>query len=285
MEYIAYENPAPGVARVVLNRPQAHNAQNPKMLDELNQAFDRALHDDSVKVIILAANGKHFSAGHDLTGTIEGFSTYARDQEKKVGTWSGFTAEGPHGLFASEQEIYLQSARRIRNIAKPTIAQVQGKAIAGALNLIWVCDLIVAADNAKFSDPVVTFGVLGVEWFAHPYELGPRKAKEFLFTSEEWSAEEAWRLGMVNRVVPLAELEAQTLALAQKIATKPAFALKLAKEAVNKSTDLQGQQEVIDHAFALHHLCHAHNTAVFGWAMDPTNAPSMSNVTKKAAAE
>ena len=112
-------------------------------------------------------------------------------------------------------------------------------------------------------------GVCGVEWFVHPWELGPRKAKELLFTSDAWSAEEAHRLGMVNHVVPRAELSAFVMALAQKIAQKPAFALKLTKEAVNRSVDVMGQPAAIDQAFALHQLCHAHNLQEFGMVVDP----------------
>jgi enoyl-CoA hydratase len=101
-----------------------------------------------------------------------------------IGTWGGFGLDGNEGRYAREQEIYLQVTRRWRNFPKPTIAQVQGKCIAGGLMLAWACDLIVASDDAQFCDPVVTMGVCGVEWFAHPWELGPRKAKELLFTAD-----------------------------------------------------------------------------------------------------
>ena len=160
---------------------------------------------------------------------------------------------------------------------------MQGKCIAGALIFAWVCDIIIASKDAQFSDPVVTFGVSGVEWLGHPWELGARKAKEFLFTSDVWSAEEAWRLGMVNHVVERDELADFTLTMAKKIAAKPSFALKLAKEAVNKTLDIQGQMNAIDQAFSLHHLCHTQNFRQFGWGMDPTNVPSLATVPKKPA--
>jgi enoyl-CoA hydratase len=188
---------------------------------------------------------------------------------------------GAHGWYASEKEGYLESARRIRNIAKPTICAVQGKCIAGALIYPWVCDLIIAAENAVFSDPVINFGMPAVEWLGHPWELGPRKAKEFLFTADTWSADEAHRLGMVNHVVPLDELETFTLAMAAKIAAKPAFALKLAKEAINKTLDIQGQMNAIDQAFSLHHLGHQHNFRLFGYGMDTTSLPHMASAPKK----
>lgn len=278
---IRYEQPVPGVARIVLARADKHNAINPQMIFETNAAFDRALADNSVKVIILAADGRNFSAGHDIVDTCEEYQAAMEASSPRVSTWSGFQEDATHGWYAAEKEGYLESARRWRNISKPTICAVQGKCIAGALIFAWVCDIIVAADNALFSDPVVTFGMPAVEWLGHPWELGPRKAKEFLFTSDAWSAEEAKRLGMVNHVVPLDELAAFTLAMAQKIAAKPSFALKLAKEAVNKTLDIQGQMNAIDQAFSLHHLGHSHNFRVHGWGMDPTSVPSLATVPKK----
>ena len=183
-----------------------------------------------------------------------------------------------HGWYASEKEGYLETARRWRNISKPTICTVQGKCIAGALIFAWVCDIIIASKDALFSDPVMTFGMPAVEWLAHPWELGARKAKEFLFTSDTWSADEAHRLGMVNHVVERAELDEFALAMARKIASKPAFALKLAKEAVNKTLDIQGQMNAIDAAFYIHHLGHTQNFRLFGWGMDPTSVPSLAKV-------
>lgn len=266
-ETILVERPDPAFARIVMNRPDARNAQNLQMTYDLNAAFDDAVQDDTVKVIILAGNGPHFSAGHDLRATTK---NEAGIDFPPVGAWGGFREPGAHGRMAREQEIYLQITRRWRNLAKPTIAEVHGKCIAGGLMLAWACDLIVASDNAEFCDPVVTMGVCGVEWFVHPWELGPRKAKELLFTADSWSAQEAHQLGMVNHVVPAAELSAFTMALAQRIAAKPSFALKMTKEAVNRAVDIQGQPAAIDQAFALHQLCHAHNLQEFGMIVDPS---------------
>ncbi|ABD05950.1 Enoyl-CoA hydratase [Rhodopseudomonas palustris HaA2] len=266
-ETLVVERPDPAIARIVMNRPEARNAQNLQMTYDLNAAFDDAVQDDAVKVIILAGSGPHFSAGHDLRATTK---NEAGIDFPPVGHWGGFREPGAHGRMAREQEIYLQITRRWRNLAKPTIAEVHGKCIAGGLMLAWACDLIVAADNAEFCDPVVTMGVCGVEWFVHPWELGPRKAKELLFTADSWSAQDAHRLGMVNHVVAAAELSAFTLNLAQRIAAKPSFALKMTKEAVNRSVDIQGQPAAIDQAFALHQLCHAHNLQEFGMIVDPS---------------
>ncbi len=269
-ETIEIQRPDPQVMRIVMNRPEMRNAQNLQMTYDLNAAFDLAVQDDEVKVIILAGNGPHFSAGHDLR---------AKDKDEAgidfppVGHWGGFREPNAHGRFAREQEIYLQMTRRWRNLAKPTIAEVQGKCIAGGLMLAWACDLIVASQDAEFCDPVVTFGVCGVEWFVHPWEVGTRKAKEFLFTADAWSADEAHRLGMVNHVVPREWLVPFTLDLAKRIAAKPSFALKMAKEAVNHTVDTMGQQQAIDQAFALHQLCHAHNLQEFGSIVDPAGLP------------
>jgi enoyl-CoA hydratase len=263
--------PAAGVAHVEMNRPQARNAQNLQLTYDLDAAFRWALADDTSKVIILAGADPHFSAGHDLRATSK--DAAGRDYPP-IGTWGGFAEPGAHGLMAREQEIYLEMTKRWRDLAKPTIAAVQGRCIAGGLMLAWACDLIIAADDAVFCDPVVAMGVIGVEWFVHPWELGVRKAKELLFTGDTWSAAEAHRLGMVNQVVPRADLAAAALATAQKIATRPAFALKLAKAAVNGAVDAMGQPEALRHAFALHQLCHAHNRDQFGGIVDPSGLPA-----------
>ena len=138
-DYMIYEKPEPGIARIVMNRPEAANAQDTQFLYELNAAFDRAAREDDVKVIILAANGKHFSSGHDLKTPAPGYF-----REGKT------TLESAYGW---ETEHYLGFSRKWRDVPKPSIAAVQGACVAGALNVIWPCDLIVAADNAYFSDP------------------------------------------------------------------------------------------------------------------------------------
>jgi enoyl-CoA hydratase len=146
---------------------------------------------------------------------------------------------------------------------------VQGKAIAGGLMLIWPFDLIIAADDAEFSDPVVAFGMNGHEFFVHAFELGHRKAKQLLFTGEPIGAAEAKTLGMVNEVVPRAELESYTLKMAEKIASRPAIGLKTAKMSVNQSMDAQGMWNAIQSAFNLHQFGHANNFAIFGQLVDP----------------
>ena len=275
---LLYDMPEPGIARIRLNRPDRANAQDTALLYELNEAFDRAAHDDEVRVIILAAEGKHFSAGHDLA---ENDSAGAMRRYRTVGTMCGFGCAGAEAQMAREEEIYTGFCERWRNIPKPTIAAVQGKCIAGGLMLAWPCDLIVASDDASFADPVVSFGVGGVEWFHHVEELGARKAKELLFTGDAIGAADALKLGMVNQVVPREQLHEATMALARKIASKSRFALKMAKLAINGVADASGRDIAMKNAFHLHQLAHTHNLKVFGMLIDPTGLPE---ATRKAMA-
>ena len=267
---ILYETPAQHVARIVLNRPETRNSQDTRLLYELNDAFDIAAQDDTVKVIILAANGPHFSAGHDLR---EQNSHQKMSEFETVGTWCGFTCAGAEAQMAREKEIYIGFSERWRNVPKPTIAAVQGRCVAGGLMLVWPCDIIIASDDAQFSDPVVSFGIGGVEFFQHPWEVGVRKAKEMLFTSDFLSAEEAKQLGMVNQIVPKEKLQDAALEMAAKITKKALFALKLTKEAVNVAQDVQGRAQAMQTSFALHQLAHTHWSKPYNMLIDPTGLP------------
>jgi enoyl-CoA hydratase/carnithine racemase len=224
-------------------------------------------------VIVLAGEGEHFCAGHDI-------GSPGRDADVSFGRravlwWDHVGRPGADARYAREMEVYLGMCRRWREIPKPVIAMVQGACIAGGLMLAWVCDLIVAADDAFFADPVVRMGIPGVEYFAHPWVLGPRFAKEVLFTGERFGALRAYQLGMVNRVVPRAELAEAAFALADVIATMPPFGLALAKRAVNQCEDLMGMRAGMDSAFGLHHLAHAHNAEVSGDPLAGLDARAM----------
>jgi enoyl-CoA hydratase len=192
------------------------------------------------------------------------------DEIVPVGTWCCFGAEGAEGYMATEAEMYVNLCWRWRNIAKPTIAQVQGKVIAGGLMLVWPMDLVVCSEEATFADPVVAFGVNGHEYFTHPFEAGARLAKEMLFTGRPISADEAYRRGMVNRVVSRDQLESATLELATHIARRPSFGLALAKQSVNNSLDAMGMYTAIQSAFGLHHVAHNHNLRLFDSLVDPS---------------
>ncbi len=247
MDEILYEV-SDRVAVITLNRPEVANAQNAELLDALDGAWTRAADDDEVRVIVLRGNGKHFSSGHDLK--------------------SGVRAPGQITLefvYKYEARRYLEYSLRWRNVPKPSIAAVQGKCIAGGLLLCWPCDLIVAADNAEFSDPVAYMGIGGVEYHGHTWELGPRKAKEILFTGRPVTAEEAEKTGMVNRVVPLAELQTATMELARQIAQMHPFALRQAKRAVNQTLDVQGFYAAIQSVFEIHQTGHGNALSVGGY--------------------
>jgi enoyl-CoA hydratase len=268
------------VALITLNRPRYSNAQNSAMTYALDAAFYRAAADDEVAVIVLAGAGKHFSAGHDI-------GTPGRDMDtsfpRKAGLWWDHVGkEGAESRFARESEVYLGMCRRWREIPKPTIAMVQGACIAGGLMLAWCCDLVVASEDSFFADPVVRMGIPGVEYFAHPWVMGPRFAKEFLFLGERVGAARAHELGMVNRVVPRDELEEYTLDMAGRIATMPRLGLALTKKAVNQSEDLMGLRAGMDSVFGLHHVAHAHNAEVGADPLAGQTAKSMRAAAKPA---
>jgi enoyl-CoA hydratase len=269
---VRYERHGP-VAVVTMNRPRYRNAQNSAMTYALDAAFTRAVNDDDVAVIVLAGAGEHFSAGHDI-GTPERDADRSFDR-RAVLWWDHVGKAGADSRYAREMEVYLGMCRRWREIPKPTVAMVQGACIAGGLMLAWVCDLIVAAEDAFFADPVVRRGVPGVEYFAHPWMLGPRLAKEMLFTGDRIDARRAYEIGMVNRVVPRPELSPGTIALAERIAAMPRFGLALAKRAVNQCEDQMGMRTAMDAVFGLHHLAHAHNAEVSGSPLAGLDARAM----------
>lgn len=261
-----------GVAEITMNRPEYHNAQNSAMTYALDACFKRAVDDDAVKAIVLKGAGKHFSAGHDI-------GTPGRDVHQSFDRqslwWDHVGKPGGEMMYAREQEVYLGMCRRWRDIPKPTIAMVQGACIAGGLMLAWVCDFIVASDDAYFADPVVKMGIPGVEYFAHAFELPPRVAKEFLLLGEKMPAERAYQLGMVNRIYPRAELQAGVTAIAQKLALQPRMGVALTKQAINHVEDLRGKRTAMDAAFAWHHFAHVHNTLVSGNSLGGEDAKSM----------
>jgi enoyl-CoA hydratase len=262
LEHVIYEV-ADNIGVITLNRPEAANAQSHKVLEELDHAWKAADRDPAVKVIVFKANGKHFSAGHDMSGA--GRSPTAP------------TKYDADTLYDWEHRHYLHYAKTWREVPKPSIAAVQGKCIAGGLMLCWPCDLIIAADNAQFSDPVLAMGICGVELHAHTWEFGPRKAKELLFTGDALSAQQAEQLGMVNKVVPLDELVTVTMELAARIARQDAFALRMAKRAVNRTLDIQGYSNSIDAVFDMHHIGHARAALVTGGIPALVNLSAMKN--------
>lgn len=242
MEFIQYEV-IDHVGVITLDRAEKANAQHRPLLIELDDCWKRAVDDDDVHVILLQANGKHFSAGHDLADR----KAYWGDDEEE------------HHLaqqYAIEARYYFDFSMGWRNAPKPSIAAVQGKCIAAGLMLAWPCDLIIAADNAQFSDPTARMGLAGVEYMAHTWELGPRKAKEVLFRSRALDAEEALQLGMVNKVVPLDELRQEAMEWAVDIASLDPIMTRMLKRGINATVDAQGFTQSLQHSFDIHELAH-----------------------------
>lgn len=236
------------VATVTMNRPEVANAQNSALIDALDASFDRADADDAVRVVVLAGAGRHFSAGHDLKSLIgQAFDPWraARDT--------------PEGKFRHESLMYVERCRKIHDFRKPTIAAVQGRCVAAGLMLACMCDLIVAADDAVFSNPVLRMTGAGVELLVEPWELGIRKAKEFLLAAEELDAHEAWRLGLANRVVPRDQLDSEVRRLAERIVLVPAVTAQVVKSSLNHAGELMGKQASWKYHFMAHQW--THNTA------------------------
>ncbi|CAN1568342.1 CaiD Enoyl-CoA hydratase/carnithine racemase [Sphingomonadaceae bacterium] len=251
-----------GVAWIMMNRPDFNNAQNGQMTYALDDAFQRAVNDDAVKAIVLGGVGKHFSAGHDI-GTPGRDLHHEFDKRLMIAPHTNKPAA--ELLYTREQEQYLGMCRRWRDVPKPTVAMVQGACIAGGLMLAWICDLIVASEDAFFQDPVVPLmGIPGVEYFAHAYELPPRVAKEFLLLGERMPASRAERFGMVNRVVPREELRDTAAAIAAKLAKNSRLGNWLTKQAVNHVEELRGKRSAMDAVFHMHHFAHAQNDLVTG---------------------
>jgi enoyl-CoA hydratase len=269
-KFVLYEKLDSGrIARILLNRPDSRNAQSRGLLVELNDAFLQAEADDDVRVVILGGTGPMFSSGHDLGSKQSREEMTPGPTLHPSRTVYGGTRAGAESLMLQEWHYFYDNTRRWRNLRKITIGQAHGDVYAAGLMLLWACDLIVAAEGTRFADVVGTrLGMCGVEYFAHPWEFGPRRAKELLLTGDSVDADEAHRLGMVSKVFPLDELSDRTLEFAQRIADLPTMTALLVKEAVNQSVDNMGFYNALNACFTLHELNHSH------WAwMNDDNYP------------
>lgn len=240
------------VLTITLDRPEVANAQNTTLIDELDAAFDQAEADDDIRVVILAGAGKHWSAGHDLKALVG---------DTEPDQWR-LLRETPEGKFRHEHTMYFERCLRIRNFPKPTIAAIQGKCIAAGVMLACMCDLIVVSDDASFQNPVLRMTGAAVEILVEPWEMPPRKAKEFLLCAETFDAAEAERLGMVNKVVPRDQLTEASREMADKIALVPPATAQVVKRSVNKTLDLMGQRDSWDYHFMSHQWMHNTRTAL-----------------------
>jgi enoyl-CoA hydratase len=259
-EYVLYEPVDDGrIVRVMLNRPEARNAQNRGMLVELNAAMLQAEADDEVRVVILGGMGKMFSAGHDMGSKVSMDEMTPGPGLHPTRTINGATRTGAEALMLQEWHYYFDNTRRWRNLRKITIGQAHGDVYAAGLMLLWACDLIVCDASTRFADVVgARLGMCGVEYFAHPWEFGPRKAKELLLTGDALGADEAHALGMISKVFPVGELDDRTVEFARRIAELPTMTSLLVKEAVNQSVDNMGFYNALNACFTLHELNHSH---------------------------
>jgi len=255
-KFLQYEEHDGGqIVRILLDRPDTRNAQNRGLLVELDEAFTMAEEDDNCRVVILGGTGPLFSSGHDL-GSAEALDEYQNHRTAQI---NGGTREAAEKRMLQEWHYYFQNTLRWRNLRKITIAQVQGTTFAAGLMLIWACDLIVAADNAFFADVVGTrLGMCGIEYFGHPWEFGPRRAKELMLTGDAVTVEEAYRLGMVSKIFPTDELGEKTLDYARRIAQLPTVTALMIKESVNQTVDNMGFYNSLQACFTLHQLNHSH---------------------------
>ncbi|MFJ3779737.1 enoyl-CoA hydratase [Streptomyces sp. NPDC090075] len=258
--FVTYEQLDGGsIVRIMLNRPEARNAQNRGMLVELNEAFLEAEADDQVRVVILGGVGKMFSAGHDVGSPLAQSEWMPGPDQHPTTRINGGTRRGAEQRMLQEWHYFFENTRRWRNLRKITVAQVHGNVYAAGLMLMWACDLIVAAEGTTFADVVgQRLGMCGVEYFAHPWELGPRRTKELMLTGDSIDADEAQRISMVTKIFPQAELSDRTLTFARRIAALPTVTALLIKESVNQTVDNMGFFNALNACFTLHELNHAH---------------------------
>lgn len=259
-DYLGYQLVDDGrVAVITLDRPKQRNAQNRGMLVELGAAFEQAEVDDTVRVVILRGAGSSFSAGHDL-----GSSDDVRERSPGPGQHptyrcNGGTLDGVEFRHRQEWHYFFENTKRWRDLRKITIAEVHGMVLSAGLMLAWSCDLIVAGEDTVFADVVGTrLGMCGVEFFGHPWEFGPRKAKELLLTGDSLGVDEAHSLGMVSKVFANDELPDRSIEFARRIAKLPTATALFIKESVNQSVDAMGFSTALDACFTLHQLNHAY---------------------------
>ena len=219
---IGYEMRGPA-AWLTLDRPEKLNAITKEMVGELTAALERADADDEVKVVVLTGAGRAFSAGYDLAETVEG------------GAYGWRQALG--------RDIDL--AMQLWSLPKPTIGAVRGWCLGGACELAMACDLIVATEDARFGEPEIRVGS-GPVALLMPFVLGQKQTNELLFTGDAIEAAEAYRVGLVNRVVPGDELESAVGELVRKIAPTPLAALRLTKIALTRAYEAMGLRVAVN---------------------------------------
>lgn len=222
---VLYETDGP-LARITLNRPEKLNALNAAAVDLLDDCISRAAGDDTIKVVLVYGAGRAFCAGYDINDELdaktetplEWLPVLRRDAEVTMALWA---------------------------CPKPTIAVVQGYCLAGGCEIAMACDLIIASEDAQFGEPEIQYGS-GPVTMLMPFILGQKKTNELLFTGDRIDAANALALGLVNRVVPKAELHATADALAMRIAPTPLAVLRLTKHSLNRAYEAMGLRAAIN---------------------------------------
>jgi enoyl-CoA hydratase/carnithine racemase len=209
------------VARITFNRPEVANALSQSMLDEIGDALDQAERDPTIRVVVVQGSGPVFSSGFDLKEQLASHPTGAAD---------------------------FQTIMRFWRFPKPTIAAVRGACLAGACELSLACDITIASEDAFFGEPELKFGA-GIVVMILPWIVGPKIAKEIiLMGNDRVTAERAREIGMVNRVVPVSELESTALNIARHIAVIDPNLVQQTKRAINRSIEIQGMPAALEDA-------------------------------------
>ncbi len=212
-------------AWLTLNRPDKLNAIDTGMVAALRAALAEAAADDAVKIVVLTGAGRAFSAGYDMAEEV------ALDVRG---------ADAWHALLSEDVAMTME----LWSLPKPTLAAVRGWCLAGACEVAMACDLVVAAEDARFGEPEIRYGS-GPVTLLMPFVLGQKKTNELLFTGDAIEAREAERLGLVNRVVPGEELEAAVDELVRKIAPTPLPVLRLTKLALTRAYETMGLRSAV----------------------------------------
>jgi enoyl-CoA hydratase len=229
---------------ILLNRPRTHNAQSPELLRELERVVLETRDRKDVRVVVLGGVGKSFSSGHDLKAAVVD-PEYRRN------------LESVEGRMWQEAELFVRPVELLRELPMPTVCRVHGHCMAAALMLVAATDLVVAGDDARFSSQVTRDqGADDVEIPTVSWELGARRAKQMLWLSEGLSAEEALRIGLVNWVVPVEQLDAKVDEVTDELLRVPREALALSKLSFRFAERRRGREDFADYHFLAHQLSH-----------------------------
>ncbi|PIC63320.1 hypothetical protein CSV79_12205 [Sporosarcina sp. P13] len=219
------------IATITLNRPNKLNAVTEQMTEDIWNALDESERDSDVKVVILTGAGGNFSAGADLKESM--------DLPSPIG-------DEPSEVYRAQLETFLRVGLKLWDLKKPVIAAVSGHTYGVAADWVFSADLAIASDTTLIGEPEIRFGAAPATLMM-PWIVGMRKAKELLYTGDSVDAEEGYRLGIFNRVVPEDELMEETLKMARKMVNIPPSALKITKMAVNKTYEMMNLKQSLDY--------------------------------------